>query len=187
MAYSLYLSAGHAPKKYNTDPGAFGNGYWEGDLTDELVDLISAELNVLQVSHFVDPEKNVLANTLAELKKKDTTNFILVEFHFNAATPKATGVETIIPAGYTSVESTIAGKISEIIGTVLSIPLRGSKGVITEAQSARGRLGFMRPPGLNILSEVCFISNPTEIQKYQSKKNQLAKELAKYLSTLVKG
>jgi N-acetylmuramoyl-L-alanine amidase len=56
--------------------------------------------------------------------------------------------------------------------------MRGDQGIKTEADSHHGRLGWMRLTGENVLMEICFITNPVDMQKYQANKLQLAKNIA---------
>ena len=79
----------------------------------------------------------------------------------------------------------MAGKLAKCMSDTLGIPLRGNikdtLGVKTEAMSARGTLGWMRLNGQNILLEVCFISNKSDMEKYQANKSILAFKIAKIL------
>jgi hypothetical protein len=79
----------------------------------------------------------------------------------------------------------LAGKLAKCMSDTLGIPLRGSTngvlGVKTESLSARGQLGWMRLNGNNILLEVCFISNKSDMEKYQDNKSMLAFKIAKIL------
>ena len=56
-----------------------------------------------------------------------------------------------------------------------------NRGVILETTSHRGRLGLMREEGTVSLLEICFITNPDDIKKYQENKLMLAKEIAKII------
>ena len=133
----LFISAGHTNIP-GQDRGAFGNGYYEGDLTVELRDLIVAELKALCIIVNVDSNKNALLATLNYLKtlffsKED----IIIDIHFNAASPGATGVEVLVPDNPSVLEKQIATALCEIHARVLMIKNRGVK---TESQSAYWRL-----------------------------------------------
>jgi N-acetylmuramoyl-L-alanine amidase len=56
------------------------------------------------------------------------------------------------------------------------------RGVKPEALTARKRLGWMRPVAENVLIEVCFISNITDMKLYEANKNNIAKKIASTLN-----
>jgi len=178
----IWLSAGHSN---GTDKGASGNGYTEGALTIELRELIYNELETLGICAELDKNSNALKETIQFFKNLVSSNCILVDIHWNAAGPSATGTEVFIPNTYTKLELELAGKLAKCMSDTLGIPLRGSTngvlGVKTESLSARGQLGWMRLNGNNILLEVCFISNKSDMEKYQDNKSMLAFKIAKIL------
>jgi N-acetylmuramoyl-L-alanine amidase len=176
---TVFLSAGHSqnPKR---DRGAAGNNYIEGELTVEQRNLISKYLKKLGVNVSVDADDSILADTIRFFKNKTSKDSIVVDLHWNAATPKATGVEVLIPENPTKTEINIATDITKTISETLGIKNRGVK---TEAQSHHGRLGFMRLIGENILIETCFISNKTDMESYQKNKEVLAEKIANILAS----
>lgn len=173
----IFISAGHS-SKLGRDNGATGNGYVEGVLAVELRDLIVAEFKRLGVKPIVDDNDSILSQTIAFFKNLTTDCAILFEIHWNAASPQATGTEVFIPTIHSKFEKDLATEISKVTASTLSIKNRGVK---TEDMSARKTLGWMRLKGENILLEVCFISNPTDIQSYQNNKKELAKKIADVL------
>lgn len=181
----IFLSAGHTRK--GSDSGAVAHGYKEGDLAAALRDKVVAELKLLGVTPIVDDDKNALVQTINAFKAAVNPTAILVDIHFNAGGEVATGTETFVPDTPTSFELELAGEISESIGEILGIKLRGLAygftGVKTEAQSARGKLGWMRLTGENVLLEVCFMSNKKELETYLFNENKLAKRIALILAT----
>jgi len=83
---------------------------------------------------------------------------VAIELHMNAATSTtARGVEVISLPAQREMARTIARRIAHVLDT----PVRGAGGWIDQAQSARGRLGFVRVGGLVV--EVGFLSNPAEL------------------------
>ena len=180
----IFISAGHSNKS-GRDRGASGNGFIEGELTVELRNLIVAELKKLGITPIVDKDDSILSETLNFVRNLTTNTCIVLDIHWNAATPQATGTETLIPSENTDFERRLAAKLSEVVGMRLNIPLRGRhanlNGVKTEAESHHGRLGWMRLTGENVLMEICFISNPNDMKSYQLNKNQLAADIAKVL------
>lgn len=178
----IFVSAGHSSVTgKGRDNGAVGNSYTEGVEADKLRDIVVNELKKLGASVTSDGDDTILADTLKEFRKTATQDSIVVEIHLNAATPKATGTETLVPNNPTSSERALAETLSKIVGDTLGIPLRGSKGVKTESESARGSLGWMRLPGDNILMEIAFISNKDDMQKLTSNRDILGKRIAQAL------
>jgi N-acetylmuramoyl-L-alanine amidase len=176
----VFIGAGHS-NKVGKDRGAVGNGYIEGELAVELRDLIVSNLKKLGITPIIDENQNILSETIIKFKNLTSSNSIVLDIHWNAATPKATGTEVLIPSSYTSFEKKLAGNIATTISETLNIVKRGNNGVRTEAESHHGRLGWMRLNGENILIEVCFISNESDMIKYQKNKNILAENIAKIL------
>lgn len=174
----VILSAGHSNVK-GLDRGAVGNGFIEGVLTVEFRDLLVKELRELNIFAEIDDAKNVLSQSISYFKNILSKDDIAIDIHFNASSnPQAKGVETLIPTQYTITEYNIASDISNAINNNLNSTLRGKNGVKTELESHHKSLGWMRLNGNNILIEICFISNPTEIAKYQQAKKQIAKDIA---------
>ncbi len=181
---SVFLSAGHSNKP-GRDRGAQGNGYIEGELAVEFRNILKTELEMLGIKPILDKDDSILSESVAFFKNKTQSNSIVIDIHWNAATPTATGVETLIPSNDSEVERNLAKEISDCISTTLGIPLRGNykniKGVRSESESHHGRLGWMRLNGENVLLEVCFITNKSDMEKYQTNKHTLIKKIAKII------
>lgn len=173
----IYLLAGHTASKDspNYDPGAVSNGVSEADLTRELRDLVFTKINPSLIR--VDDDRDSLKTVIQKIHSIDTD--IICDLHFNAASPQATGVEVIVPFRSTQAEMALADKISLTFAAIMGIKNRGVK---DETQTARGRLGIMQPKGINILIEVCFISNVNDLHSYQTNKIKLSESLAKILT-----
>ena len=174
---TIFISAGHS-NVLGKDRGASGNGFVEGILTVEQRDLIVKELKKLGAKFVVDNNDSILSQTMAFFRNKTTKNCILVDLHWNASSPQATGTEVLVPASPTKFETDLATDLSKTISTILTIKNRGVK---TELQSARKSLGWMRLTGENILIETCFISNKKDMDSYQKNKEELAKQIASIL------
>lgn len=171
MNRKIIISAGHG----GNDPGAVANGYTERDLAIEFRELLVKELLLLGVKPLIDDNKNALKQTLQWLKgvlKSDKT--VCIDIHWNAAIPKARGTEIIIPDKPSLFESSFA---KEILDVFVSNGFT-SRGVKTESQTARKRLGWMRPSAENILIEMAFLTNTLDLELYKMVKYKLAKELA---------
>lgn len=175
MSRKIFLSAGHGGK----DSGAVGNGYVERDLTIDLRNHIARELKVLGVVPSIDDDRNALAQTLAWLRGKFSSKDILLDIHWNAAAnPEAKGAEIIIPDIASQFEKDIAKALLKVF---TDIGFR-DRGVKPEMLTARKRLGWMRPSAENILIEVCFISNITDMKLYEANKQNIAKRIASVLN-----
>lgn len=148
------VTAGHGGR----DPGAVAaDGTTEAALVTELRDIVAAKLRA--AGHQVKTDgarwQNLpLVHALTLVPGAD----VAIEIHMNAAThPGARGVEVVSLPAQRELARTIARRIAHTLET----PVRGAGGWIDQAQSARGRLGFVRAGGLVV--EVGFISNPAEL------------------------
>jgi N-acetylmuramoyl-L-alanine amidase len=175
----LIIGAGHG----GTDSGAVGSGYIERDLAIEFRNLLVSELQKLSVPCITDPDSNKLADSLVYFKSYFKPDSINVDIHWNAGPAAATGTEVLINTQATPFEKLLGGKIAEAIATILNIKNRGLK---TELQSARGSLAWIKQQGRNYIIEMCFISNKTDMDKYQAKKHELSKAMAIILSEAVR-
>lgn len=79
---------------------------------------------------------------------------VALELHCNAGPVSATGVETISLPMYKA----LAQSISRAVAGALGLRVRGDGGWIDQAQSARGKLGYVEAGGLIV--ELFFLSNP---------------------------
>ena len=170
MNRKIIISAGHG----GNDPGAVANGYTERDLAIEFRELLVKELLLLGVKPLIDDNKNALKETLAWLVGKYSSKDILLDIHWNAASSKARGTEVIVPDNASIFENNFAKNILNVFVSNGFV----NRGVKPESQTARKRLGWMRPPAENILIEMGFITNLLDINLYQNLKYKLAKESA---------
>jgi N-acetylmuramoyl-L-alanine amidase len=177
----IILSAGHS-NVLNLDRGAVGNGFVEGDLTVELRSLIANELKVLGITPLMDDNRNALRETLAWLRGKFGSRDVLLDIHWNGGPAAAKGAEVIIP----DVSSDYEKKLAEALLKVLVDVGFKNRGVKPEALTARKKLGWMRPVAENVLIEICFISNATDMKLYQANKHTIAKRIANVLKTFSK-
>lgn len=173
----MFISAGHNPKGLKPDPGAVANGYKEADLAIELRDLVVKEINKYpSVKVVTDSDDERLGTYLERIKTGNGS--VVVEFHFDAASPQATGTTALIEAEADRLDKAFAKEIVDKTAEVLKIKNRGVK---SETDSHRGKLGLMREEGLIVLLEVCFITNQEDIKSFKKNKEVLAKELAKII------
>lgn len=154
------VTAGHGGR----DPGAVAaDGTTEAALVTELRDIVARKLRA--AGHTVKTDgarwQNLpLVQALTLVPGADAA----IELHMNAATSAgARGVEVVSLPAQREMARTIARRIAHVIES----PVRGAGGWIDQAQSARGRLGFVRAGGLVV--EVGFISNPEELHRVRSR------------------
>lgn len=174
---AIFYSSGHYLKGPNgEDPGAIALGNKESELTQDFETYVLASFKKFPNTVFTDTPTETLSQYLGRIKPG--TSSVICETHFNAFNGKATGVEVLVPNDPTKDERSLAGEISLNFSKIMGIPNRG---VRTESESKRGRLALMRPNGMNVLIEICFMDNPDDIKKYQATKKQLAEVLASLL------
>lgn len=173
-----YICAGHASEKgHNYDSGAIGafNGkkITEAELTVRVRDAVVAELkNRNELNFKTDLDSWDLGQTIKNADTKESD--IVLDIHFNAATPAASGVETFIPSASenTLLEKKYAKLLTDGLSTIMKLPNRGVK---TEDQCRHKRLGIMRPKGLNMLVEMCFITNQKDLATFFSNETAIVK------------
>ena len=166
-----------------TDFTVSGGIVWEGQLAANFRHEIYKFLVDAGFSDQVvtDVDSNITAETLKLWQTKVRKTDLALDIHFNAAGPAARGVEVIVPDLYTKEEFKLASKLAIITENCLQTKLRGNLGVITEGQSARGKLGWMRLNCETVLWEVCFPTNKEDFLAFQSRHIDLAAEVAKLL------
>lgn len=175
---TFLITAGHS----NSDPGAVANGKTEAELVTELRNLVITKL--VELGHYVTSDgvgsiNNPLSTAVSRISSSNVAN---VEFHLNAFTNlESGGVEVIsLPK-----DRVLSMKLAKSISTVLGLKLRGDRGWIDQAKSARGRLAFVSAGG--IIVETFFLSNPTELDKYLKTKYLVAGAIANCLHSHATG
>jgi LysM repeat protein len=177
----VIISAGHSNNPQR-DRGASSKAFVEGNEAAVLRKLVIEELCNLGINAIADKDDSVLSDSIAFFKQYATIDTILLELHFNSASPEARGVESFVPNNPTKLECQIGSELSIEVSNILGSMTRGNyynyPGLKTEAQSNRKTLGWMRLAGNNILLEVCFMSNQVEALKYLAKRQEIAKAIA---------
>jgi N-acetylmuramoyl-L-alanine amidase len=177
----LYLEAGHGA----ADPGAVAGNVTEASLTTQLRNLITARLRQLSYKGCIihDADNHNLSQVLRQFEPRRQD--VLLSLHFNAGSPTATGVEALVASNATPVEIELAGLLAAATSAALQLPLRGQlqhyKGVKTETASKRGKLGILHEPCQAVLLEVCFLSNPQNLQQYRLQQAALVNRLCRVL------
>lgn len=177
---TIFIAAGHS----NVDPGAVAPAVRdankkiikperrEADIAVEMRNMVSFYLSQAGVNHGLDGKgtQNLPLNQSAAAAKKYQ---IAVEFHCNAAaSPTATGCETLSNDN----DLRLANAICNAISSVFKIRNRGAKG---ESSGQHHRLAFVQAGG--IIVELLFISNPSDVAKYDAYKWLCAKAIAEAL------
>lgn len=178
----LYVSAGHNNnrKSKNYDSGAVGiNGRTEADETVRIRDKVVSILRARGQKVITDTADESLGEYLARIKPGSGS--VVCEFHFNAFNGSGSGTEVIVGADYDKFDFACAKEMARVASDILTLPLRGGDGVITETESARGRLGLMREMGTVILPEICFIDNTRDMAHYDANIDSLAHAYADIL------
>lgn len=150
----------------------------EAALMTELRDIVAGKLR--SAGHEVKTDGAKWENwPLVRALKLIPQSDAAIELHTNASTnPAARGVEVIsLPA-----QKELARELARRIAHTLEIPVRGAGGWIDQSQSARGRLAFVNAGGLIV--EVFFISNPSELARYQDRKWLVASAIAETLAPM---
>lgn len=173
----LYISAGHHFK----DSGAIGvNGLKESAVTIIQRDLVCKELDKQGVKYTKDDDNETLAQYLNRIKT--TPRDVVIEWHCNAFNKSANGTETLVADNANSKTLQFAKEMNDITCFVLGTTNRGVK---TEKDSHRGKLGLMRESGIVILIELFFIDNPNDLKKWELNKEILAIEYVKIIKKYI--
>lgn len=172
MINVIFPSAGHHEK----DPGAVYNGVKESEKNIEFRGLISKHLG--DHKHIMDKDSET--NAQYQNRIKPGNGSVLLDIHFNAsANESANGTEMIIANNASAQSKQMATELAEGTACILGVKNRGVK---TEAQTARGKIGILNlGAGIAVLAELCFISNKDDMAKYESSKEDLAKFYAEFL------
>lgn len=164
---SLFISAGHS----GSDPGAAANGVTEADIVLEFRDMLAEELRG-KLSFNMDGSRGRNL-PLRDAVKLAAAHDVAVEFHCNAASPRATGVETLSSErGFA-----IGYALCEAVSRVLDIPNRGAK---PENSGQHSRLAFVSDGG-GVILELFFLTSVSDLAAYQERKRALAAEVASVL------
>lgn len=187
-----YIIAGHAAAA-GVDNGAVSPFGREGvetvKLRNEIIrNLRAAGKDVLDDAAYDGTgDLSLVQNWLIKVVKDGD---MVIDIHFNAATPAATGTEVYISKNATWRELITAEALAITTEKVLSIPRRKGRlahktrpyvGVKVEDESQHPRLWFSVLPCDAILWEVCFITNKEEMEKYRDNFSNLAIEISKTL------
>lgn len=176
---TLFLIAAHGGSDSGAVSNVNGRTYREADLSIEFRDLLIEDCKKVGLSPKTDFNTNALSATLNWLRTlvydKDS---ILIDIHWNSSSDiNANGTENFIPDDYTKKELELATEINKIF---VKYGLK-NRGVKTESQSNRRRLGIFRTNCEQILIEVGFISNSRDMTIYEQNKQEMSKDIISLL------
>ncbi|RAH37424.1 N-acetylmuramoyl-L-alanine amidase [Halomonas sp. SL1] len=163
--HTVMISAGHSA----TDPGAVAHGHSEAEIVTDFRDLVSAELARDGIRHLTDGP----AQTnwpLSQAVKLAAEADIAIEFHCNAASPRASGTETLSRAE----AFPLAGRLCSVTAEVLGVRNRGAK---PENAGHHHRLAFVSDGG-GIIHELFFLTSAGDLAAYQEYRRLLAHAVA---------
>lgn len=166
----ILLIAGHG----QSDNGATANGYFEAELTREVVTLLKKRLINYADVDIADTSKNWY--NYSNRRTLDVRNYqYVLEIHFNAgATKKKDGKTTGTEIYITTSEKTY-GVETEIVKAISSIGFK-NRGVKRKNWSV---ISHAKNQGVSsALLEVCFIDDIDDMNLYQSKKADVIKAIA---------
>ena len=166
----VFLIAGH------NGPGTGANGFIdEGKETIIHRDLIAKNLYEMGIVAVKDDNLTHLTKVVQWLRNQITKKDICIDIHFNASTNKlANGSEVFIPTINTSDEVELADMFRVSLSKFFK-----DRGVSLESKSYHGKIAMLSGfDCCNILLEVCFVSNKTDADAYNSHKKELAYEIA---------
>lgn len=167
---TFVITAGHS----NTDPGAVAFGRKEADIAVDMRNMVAHYL--IAAGHTVVTDGDVRDNqSLTNAVKLIPKGVVAVEFHCNAATPAAKGVELLAATKH----KPISKQIAKAIAGVLETTIRGEDGWKPENSGQHSRLAYVQGGG--IICELFFITNATELAAWDAKKWLCAKAVAQAL------
>ena len=170
MKNKIYLIAGH------NGSGTGANGFIdEGKETIILRDLIAKNLYDMGIVVIKDDNLTPLTKVVQWLRNQITKKDICIDIHFNASSNKlANGSEVFIPTKNTSDEVQLADMFRRTLSKVFK-----DRGVSLESKSYHGKIAMLSGfDCCNVLLEICFVSNKTDADAYNSHKIELAYEIA---------
>lgn len=184
---TLYLTSGHQIINGRGN-GAHGvNGFDEAKEARVFTNILIDELKKRGIKAKTDDDRLSLSRVINWLSKNMSADCVNIDVHFNAAaSPKATGAEVFVANNAGWFERKVGSDLSELMAKTLRIRNRGLK---FESQSFRKRLGILSGAsafGHNILLEICFITNPGDVNAYFTYRERLAKEMANYLDFVLR-
>lgn len=166
----IWISAGH---QENTGANGFiSEGKEAIFLRDSIVSHIKEKQPEITLK--IDDDKCTLQAVINDMRKYKPD--VMLDIHFNASTPKATGTEIFISDERSR---DFANELVTAVSSILNIKNRGVK---MEGQSQHSRLGMLHPTdGIKVLLEVCFVTNQNDSSIYIDKRDELSSALSEII------
>ncbi|MDR2223820.1 MAG: N-acetylmuramoyl-L-alanine amidase [Flavobacteriaceae bacterium] len=164
MEEKVFPSGGH----HDNDPGAVANGFVEMKEMDRFRNRL-VEYLMYRGRRYVTDE-NWETNTQYQSRIKPVKGDVVLDMHLNAAGASATGVEVFVSNNASAKSKAFAKELVDGCANIMGIANRGVK---TESQSARGRLGILNKPGIAALIEFCFITNVSDMKAFHDNEMKL--------------
>lgn len=175
---TIFLFAGHDLHR----PGASAHGWHEHKLVIAQRDKVRAILEAAGAKVVCDNDYQSLWDTIQQARAMATPQDIVLDLHFNAATPAATGTEVFHHANAAKQVIDYARVLSKSVAQTLGIRDRGAK---NETQSQHNVLGILHTPaGVELLLETAFVTNVGDMSRYDTQKDAVAQAIADFLLDL---
>ena len=165
----------------NYDPGAPGvNGRLEAFETRKVRNRV---IQILKEMGYADLVQDADGESLPQYvsRIKTGSGSMVIEFHFNAGVSTATGVETLVEVDASVLDIACARELSLTTSIILGIPVRGNRGVKSEADTRHKRLALMKEDGIVVLVEICFITNTIDMAKFDEHFEELCQSYAQLI------
>lgn len=179
----IYLLAGHTIEN-GKGTGAFGvAGFDEAVEAAQLRNDITKVLRSRNVAVTNDVDTTPLGKLTMWLKSLVKKTDKVIEIHFNAGSPAATGTEVFVDDTPTGEEIVFARQLAKTVSRVLGLKMRGNAGVKAESESQHSSLAIISVPSaaINVLIEVCFITNSADVDSYRKNYQLLVEALAEII------
>lgn len=163
----VFPSAGH----HNKDSGAVGNGYVERDEMKLLRNLVVSKLKNKNHVYNTDNDWETNGQYQRRIKKELRKGDVVLDMHLNAAKPSVSGIEIFISQNAGADSRAMA---QEVLEGLCKITGTKSRGVKTDNMSQHSKIGILNLKGTAILVEFGFITNPGDMQRFVSKRNEIA-------------
>ena len=171
----VWISAGHQAQTGAN--GFISEGVEAIYLRDKITAYIKKKAPNIEVVN--DSDGDGLQTVINSMRKVNPD--IMLDIHFNAATPSATGTEAFISDEKSRV---LASELVEVVSNTLGIKKRGVK---SEIASQHNRLGMLHGfDGIGVLLEVCFVTNEADAKSYTTHREEVAEVIADILIRKIK-
>jgi N-acetylmuramoyl-L-alanine amidase len=167
-----FPSAGH----HNSDPGAVANGFTEMKEMDRFRNKLIKRLELRGHKYITD--ENWENNSQYQSRIKPVKGDVLLDMHLDAGGPTATGCGVFIHNNASLETKQAAQELVDSCSQAMGIKNRGVK---TESQTARGKIGILSKGGITVLIEFCFITNIVDMKAFHDNEDCLVEIVENWL------